>query len=170
MTKSQCHHTDGFVKNETMKNIKDDGFMYSYVHIDKTCRTCGEQVQQESIEKVNAENREKAKGYYIKHRKDRKLSFLSGRTPIERFTKKTIIKHYHVSEELFDRMLQEGYIEQMVLVLCDNCLRDVTEQDLDDGEVECTYCSEGELVENRIYYRYTQKLPTFWVESQENIE
>lgn len=79
----------------------------------------------------------------------RREMFLSGNQFIKRFTKNTIIKNFGVTEIEFNKLIQEGFIEENNNDICVNCHRTWNHE-----EEECLYCGEEEYGKEDGYYSY----------------
>ena len=68
---------------------------------------------------------------------------------IKRFTKNTIIKNFGITEEEFDKLLKDGFIEESVADVCTNCFRTWNHE-----QEECEFCGEDENEKIDGYYKY----------------
>lgn len=146
----RCQGNQECQETKQMRKVKEEGLEYHYIHVDLHCHRCGQQVNSEDHEQENERQRQDAKAEFIRYTKKRREDFLTGRTHIQKFTKELAIRHYGVSEELFNRLLAKGYIQQNRVTECTECFRQV-----EATEHECKYCGHNETYLNDKYYSHT---------------
>lgn len=80
----------------------------------------------------------------------RREMFLSKNPIIKRFTKGTVIKNFGITEEEFEKLLQDGFIEENNNDVCMTCHRTWNHE-----HEQCIYCGEEECGKENGYYSYS---------------
>lgn len=79
----------------------------------------------------------------------RREMFLAGNPIIKRFTKNTIVKNFGLSEEEFEKLIEDGFIEENNSDVCVTCHRTWNHE-----HERCLYCDEEDYTKDVGYYKY----------------
>lgn len=79
----------------------------------------------------------------------RREMFLAKNPVLKRFTKNTIVKNFGVSEEEFDKLIQNKFIEENNNDICLSCYRTWKHE-----QEQCVYCGEEEFGKEEGYFSY----------------
>lgn len=79
----------------------------------------------------------------------RREMFLAGDSIIKRFTKNTIVENFAVSEEEFEKLIEDGFIQENNRDVCVTCHRIWNHE-----HEQCLYCGEEEYYKEFGYYCY----------------
>jgi len=79
----------------------------------------------------------------------RREMFLSRNPVLKRFTKNTVIKNFGITSEEFDKLIDDGFIEENNNDICVGCYRT-----WNHNHVQCIYCGDEEFGKEDGYYSY----------------